>query len=110
MVIPLIRFGVNDRIYIRLEAGGLYGTVYFQALLQQGSYAGIELAALIQTAINSGASLYGGTSFSCQYDEYTASMTLTCLSKSFEILKDDQAASHFSGTIANFATALFANS
>ncbi len=109
MVIPLIRYGVNDRLYIKLDAGGLYGTVYFQALLQQGSYAGIELAALIQTAINSGASLYGGTSFSCEYDEHTASMTLTCSSKSFEVLKDDQAASHFSGTIANFATALFAN-
>ena len=50
MVIPLIRYGVNDRLYIKLDAGGLYGTVYFQALLQQGSYAGVELAALIQAA------------------------------------------------------------
>ena len=100
---------MNDRLYIKLDSGGLYGTVYFQALLQQGSFAGIELAALIQTAINSGASLYGGTSFSCEYDEHTASMTLTCSSKSFEVLKDAQAASYFSGTIANFATALFAN-
>ena len=52
--------GLMTGLYVKLDAGGLYGTVYFQALLQQGSYAGIELAALIQTAINSGASLYGG--------------------------------------------------
>ena len=54
MVIPLIRYGGNDRLYIKLDAGGLYGTVYFQALLQQGSYAGVELAALIQAALNQG--------------------------------------------------------
>ena len=64
MLIPLIRYGVNDRLYIKLDAGGLYGTVYFQALLQQGSYAGIELAALFQAAVNQGATLYSGTTFS----------------------------------------------
>ena len=50
----------------------------------------------------------GSTRFTCVYDEHTASMTLTCTTKTFEVLTDAQAASHFMN-IANFATALFAN-
>ena len=108
MVIPLIREAINDFLYIKLDAGGLFGTVYLAALLQHGSYSGVELAVLIQTAVNDEASMYGSITFTCVYDEHTASMTLKCTTKTFEVLTNAQAALHFSN-IANFATALFAN-
>ena len=36
MVIPLIREAINDFLYIQLDAGGLFGTVYLACFLQYG--------------------------------------------------------------------------
>jgi hypothetical protein len=105
MVIPLIQQGVNHRLYVKVESSG---TQYFYASLPQGSYSGVELAQLIQTQLDFSSLALAGVDWTVVYDEHTASMAINCTSD-FEILTDEQASAHWSGSIYNFATKLFAN-